>query len=80
MAIKQNMSINEMEAALDMLLSDENKRKIIENLAKMSKKSFLDKVIEFFRISSFKSNFDENKVAVNVKQKEVEGKNKSCNT
>ncbi|XMB71968.1 hypothetical protein RJI07_07655 [Mycoplasmatota bacterium WC30] len=40
------------------------------------KKSFLDKVIEFFRISSFKSNFDENKVAVNVKQKEVEGKNK----
>jgi len=40
------------------------------------KKSFLDKIIEFFKISSFKKNFDENKVAVNVKQKEVEGKNK----
>ncbi len=40
------------------------------------KKSFLDKAIEFFRISSFKSNFDENKVAVNVKQKQVEGKNR----
>lgn len=39
------------------------------------KKSSLDKVIDFFKISSFKKNFDENKVAVNVKQKEVEGRN-----
>lgn len=40
------------------------------------KKSFVDKIIDFFRISSFKKNFDENKVAANVKQKEVEGKNR----
>lgn len=40
------------------------------------KKSFIDKVIDFFRISSFKKNFDENKVAANAKQREVEGKNR----
>lgn len=40
-----------------------------------NKKSFVDKIIDFFRLSSFKKNFDENKVAVNIKQKEVEGKN-----
>ncbi|MBN2541000.1 MAG: hypothetical protein JXB08_05680 [Bacilli bacterium] len=39
------------------------------------KKSFIDKLIDFFRISSFKKNFDENKVAINAKQREVEGKN-----
>ncbi len=40
------------------------------------KKSFLDKIIDFFTISSFKKNFDENKVAANQKQKEVEGRNR----
>ncbi|HPJ23767.1 MAG TPA: hypothetical protein PK113_02535, partial [Bacillota bacterium] len=40
------------------------------------KKGFIDKVIDFFRISSFKKNFDENKVAANLKQREMEGKNK----
>ncbi len=39
------------------------------------KKSFIDKLIDFFRISSFKKNFDENKVAANIKQLEVENKN-----
>jgi len=39
------------------------------------KKTFLDKVIDFFKISSFKNKFDENKVAANLRQKEVEGKN-----
>ncbi len=39
------------------------------------KKSFLDKIIDFFRISTFKKNFDESKVAANQKQREVEGKN-----
>ncbi|MCK4551599.1 MAG: hypothetical protein KAU02_01685 [Tenericutes bacterium] len=40
------------------------------------KKSFIEKLIDFFKITSFKNKFDENKVAVNVKQKEVEGKNR----
>ncbi|MCK5732332.1 MAG: hypothetical protein KAH13_04885, partial [Tenericutes bacterium] len=40
------------------------------------KKSFIEKLIDFFRITSFKNKFDENKVAENVKQKEVEGKNR----
>jgi response regulator RpfG family c-di-GMP phosphodiesterase len=40
------------------------------------KKTFVDKIIDFFKISSFKNKFDESKVAVNVKQKEVEGRNR----
>ena len=61
---------------------EQSKKKIDDYFSTVSvekapkKKSFLDKVIEFFRFSSFKKNFDENKVAANLKQKEVEGKNK----
>jgi len=40
------------------------------------KKSGLDKLVDFFRITSFKNRFDEKKVSVNLKQYEVEGKNK----
>ncbi len=40
------------------------------------KRSFIDQVIDFFKISSFKNKFDENKVAVNAKQREVEGRSK----
>ncbi len=43
------------------------------------KKSFIDKLIDFFKISSFKKNFDENKVAANAKSRAVEGKNKISN-
>jgi len=43
------------------------------------KKSFIDKVIDFFRMSSYKKSFDENKVAENAKRREVEGKNKVSN-
>ena len=38
---------------------------------KKSKKSFSDKVVEFFRIISFKNRFDENKVASNKKRSEI---------
>ncbi len=38
--------------------------------------TFIEKVIDFFKITSFKNRFDENKVAVNVKQKQVEGRNR----
>lgn len=37
------------------------------------KKSGIDKIVDFFRIASFKSKFNENKVAANIKQKQVEG-------
>ena len=40
------------------------------------KKSFLDKIVDFFRITSFKNRFDENKVAANAQKIEVEGKNR----
>ncbi len=39
------------------------------------KKSFLDKIVDFFRITSFKNRFDENKVAAN-KELNLQGKNK----
>lgn len=61
---------------------EKNRKKIDEYFDTVSvekapkKKSFIDKIIEFFKISSFKKNFDENKVAANVRQKEVEGRNK----
>jgi len=60
----------------------ESKKKIDEYFENVSvkkaprKKSFIDKVIDFFKISSFKKNFDENKVAANLKQREMEGRNK----
>ena len=46
----------------------------VENAPK--KITFIEKVIDFFKITSFKNRFDENKVAVNVKQKQVEGRNR----
>jgi response regulator RpfG family c-di-GMP phosphodiesterase len=38
---------------------------------KKSKKTFSDKVVEFFRIISFKNRFDENKVSTNKKRTEI---------
>lgn len=38
------------------------------------KKSFTDKLVDFFKITTFKSKFDEKKVSVNKKQIEVEGR------
>ncbi len=40
------------------------------------KRTFTDKLIDFFRFSSFKNKFDEKKVSVNQKQKELEGKSR----
>lgn len=40
------------------------------------KKSGFDKVVDFFRLTSFKNKFDEKKVSANIKQYEVEGRNK----
>ncbi|MDD3126210.1 MAG: hypothetical protein WC479_03995 [Candidatus Izemoplasmatales bacterium] len=39
------------------------------------KKSFWEKVVDFFRTASFKNKFDEKKVSINKRQMEVEGKN-----
>jgi hypothetical protein len=39
-------------------------------------KPFLDKVVDFFKITSFKNKFDEKKVSINQKQIVVEGKSK----
>lgn len=39
------------------------------------KKSALDKIVDFFKITSFKTKFDEKKVSANVKQFQVEGVN-----
>ena len=61
---------------------DQVKKKIDDYFSTVSvekapkKKTFIDKVIDFFKFSSYKNKFDESKVAINVKQKEVEGKNK----
>jgi HD-GYP domain-containing protein (c-di-GMP phosphodiesterase class II) len=38
---------------------------------KKSKKTFADKLVEFFRMISFKNRFDENKVSVNKKRSEL---------
>ncbi|MGD9909253.1 MAG: hypothetical protein AB7U79_01460 [Candidatus Izemoplasmatales bacterium] len=43
------------------------------------RKSGLDKIVDFFKITSFKTKFDENKVSANIKQFQVEGVNKSNN-
>jgi hypothetical protein len=47
---------------------------------KSNKKGFIEKLVDFFRITSFKNKFDENKVAVNVKHLEVVGKSKAAKT
>ncbi len=39
------------------------------------KKSGIDKVVDFFRITTFKTKFDENKVSANIKQIQFEGIN-----
>jgi len=39
-------------------------------------KPFLDKMVDFFKITSFKNKFDEKKVSINQKQIVVEGKSK----
>lgn len=44
---------------------------------KVKKKGFIEKLVDFFRITSFKNRFDENKVAANAKHLEVSGKKKS---
>ncbi|MBU0997857.1 MAG: hypothetical protein KKE16_07445 [Firmicutes bacterium] len=43
------------------------------------KKSGIDKIVDFFRITSFKNKFDEKKVSANRKQLEVEGTNRTSN-
>jgi len=43
---------------------------------KTKKKGFIEKVVDFFRVTTFKNKFDENKVAVNKKHAEVSGKKK----
>lgn len=40
------------------------------------KRSFVEKLVDFFRSASFKNKFDEKKVAVNRQQTAVEGKNR----
>lgn len=45
---------------------------------KVQKKGFIEKLVDFFRITSFKNKFDENKVAVNAKHLEVSGKTKNA--
>ncbi len=40
------------------------------------KRSWIDKIIDFFKMTSFKTRFDEKKVSVNQKQLIVEGKSK----
>lgn len=42
------------------------------------KKSFIDKLAEFFKMTSFKNKFDEKKVSVNIKQLQVERMNKNA--
>ena len=44
---------------------------------KIKKKGFTEKLVDFFKITSFKNRFDENKVAANAKHLEVSGKKKS---
>lgn len=43
----------------------------------VKKKSVVDKIVDFFRITSFKNKFDEKKVGANLKQIQVEGKDRS---
>ncbi|MDD3122127.1 MAG: hypothetical protein PHC62_01270 [Candidatus Izemoplasmatales bacterium] len=45
----------------------------------LKKRSGLDKLVDFFRITSFKNKFDEKKVSANLKQIEVEGKDRTSN-
>jgi len=40
------------------------------------KKTFTDKMVDFFRLSSFKNKFDEKKVSVNREQRALEGKSR----
>jgi len=46
---------------------------------KRNKKGFIEKVVDFFRITSYKNKFDENKVASNSKSLEISGKRKNWN-
>lgn len=43
------------------------------------KRSVIDKIVDFFKLASFKNKFDEKKVGVNRKQLEVEGRTKASN-
>ncbi|HRX92214.1 MAG TPA: hypothetical protein P5042_05335 [Candidatus Izemoplasmatales bacterium] len=60
----------------------ENQAKIDAYMASVApakppkKETRLDKFLDFFRITSFKNRFDEKKVSTNIKQTEIEGKNK----
>jgi len=45
---------------------------------KSNRKGFIEKVVDFFRLTTLKNKFDENKVAQNVKHLEVVGKSKAA--
>lgn len=68
---KKNRSLNNTNSkSIDDYFNETSKRK-------KHKKGFVEKVVDFFRITSFKNKFDENKVAVNAKHLEVSGKSHS---
>jgi hypothetical protein len=48
----------------------------VKSKQEQPKRSRLDKIFDFFRITSFKNRFDEKKVGANLRQIEVEGKTK----
>ncbi|MDD3712089.1 MAG: hypothetical protein PHZ28_01170 [Candidatus Izemoplasmatales bacterium] len=68
---KKNRDINSMNTKNIDDYFDPSSRK------KYRKKGFVEKVVDFFRITSLKNKFDENKVAANKKHLEVSGKKKS---
>lgn len=63
-------------------INDLGSKKIDDYFDKVSqgksrKKGFIEKLVDFFKITSFKNKFDENKVAVNAKHLEVSGKTRT---
>ncbi|MDY0010560.1 MAG: hypothetical protein RBR96_02335 [Candidatus Izemoplasmatales bacterium] len=68
---KKNRDLNSMNTKNIDDYFDPSSRK------KYRKKGFIEKVVDFFRITSLKNKFDENKVAANKKHLEVSGKKKS---
>lgn len=55
---------------------DEYFETVVSEKTPKKKKSFSDKLVDFFRAASFKNKFDEKKVSINKKQIEVEGRTK----